>query len=309
MIPAEVIIPLKPVVYVDVLFLVNFLVNFSLLYLTGKILRLKIKYLRVFGAAGAGALYAVLMFLPELSFIYSTAAKIFSCFGIVAAAYNIRRPLLYFKTLGVFIALTLCFGGGLFALFCFTGIGAALGAVVKNGVLYLKLPWQVLFLAAMLLILCVFAALSSGVNGRRNNFATIHIYYMGKKGEVTALLDTGNTLSDPLSNCPVIVCEYKTLKNILPYEINTLFENGDENNFAKIEKAFMSVGTKLQIRLIPFSSIGRENGLLIGFKPDSVSVFVNEKEMFSGEVTVGICNNALSDDKSFQALINPGVLS
>ncbi len=272
---------MKPVVYVDVLFLVNFLVNFSLLYLTGKILRLKIKYLRVFGAAGAGALYAVLMFLPELSFIYSTAAKIFSCFGIVAAAYNIRRPLLYFKTLGVFIALTLCFGGGLFALFCFTGIGAALGAVVKNGVLYLKLPWQVLFLAAVLLILCVFAA----------------------------LLDTGNTLSDPLSNCPVIVCEYKTLKNILPYEINTLFENGDENNFAKIEKAFMSVGTKLQIRLIPFSSIGRENGLLIGFKPDSVSVFVNEKEMFSGEVTVGICNNALSDDKSFQALINPGVLS
>ena len=56
---------MKPVVYVDVLFLVNFLVNFSLLYLTGKILRLKIKYLRVFGAAGAGALYAVLMFLPE----------------------------------------------------------------------------------------------------------------------------------------------------------------------------------------------------------------------------------------------------
>ena len=116
-------------------------------------------------------------------------------------------------------------------------------------------------------------------------------------------------ISDDKQITMCISASHKTLKNILPYEINTLFENGDENNFAKIEKAFMSVGTKLQIRLIPFSSIGRENGLLIGFKPDSVSVFVNEKEMFSGEVTVGICNNALSDDKSFQALINPGVLS
>lgn len=306
---AEVIIPLKPVVYVDVLFTVNFFINFSLLYLTGKILRLKIKMIRLFGAAGAGALYAVLMFLPELSFIYGTAAKILSCFGIVAAAYNIRRAGLYFKTLGVFTALTLCFGGGLLALFCFTGIGAALGAVIKNGVLYLKLPWQVLFSGAALLGLCVFAALRGRTAGGRNSFATIHISYMGKMGEVTALLDTGNTLSDPLSNCPVIVCEYETVKNILPYEINTLFENGDENNFVKIEKAFVNVGTKLQIRLIPFSSIGRENGLLIGFKPDSVSVSINEKEMFAGDVTIGICNNKLSDDRSFQALINPGFLS
>ena len=54
------------IIYADVLFLLNFLLDFALLWASGRFLRFKIKYWRLFLASLIGALYGVGILIPGL---------------------------------------------------------------------------------------------------------------------------------------------------------------------------------------------------------------------------------------------------
>ena len=63
-----------------------------------------------------------------------------------------------------------------------------------------------------------------------------------------------------------------------------------------------------RFRLIPFSSIGKSNGILVGFKPDKIIVKTNEEVFEIKESIVGIYNNILSSEGNYSALLNPDIL-
>ena len=297
---------MKPVVYIDVLFLVNFFINLILLCATSKILKLKTHPLRLSAAAILGAFYAVLIFYPKLGVLYTSVAKVLSSLAIAAVAFNIKGIRLYIKALFTFLMVTLAFGGGIFAIMCFTGLGAKSGMFLKNGVLYMNLPWQILITAAFVLYLLISKIRNAIVSGKEN-LIDMTVTYSGHSASLKALIDTGNALCDPITNTPVIVAEFKAVKRILPEEFTHIFENGNEDNLAEIEKAAANLSCR--IRLIPFKSLGCENGMLLGFKPDKVEIFLNEKPLTLGEVIIGLCSGGLSGDNSFSALIHPEIIS
>ena len=81
-----------------------------------------------------------------------------------------------------------------------------------------------------------------------------------KEFQVKAIVDTGNFLSDPITKTPVVVVEKDVLIGII--EDNIL------NNLDGIidGRSVLSDEYALKLRLIPFSSLGKENGLLIRYK-------------------------------------------
>lgn len=57
------------------------------------------------------------------------------------------------------------------------------------------------------------------------------------------------------------------------------------------------------IRLIPFSSLGNENSVLIGFKPDSIKVYYDDN-YFEKEAFIGIYNGHFClDSNEYNAII------
>ena len=290
---------MRPTVYIDVLFFINLLINLILLYVSARLLSLKIKPLRFLIASFFGALYSVLIFFPDFNVFYSGSAKLLSSLAIIAIAFNIKGWRLYFKTLGIFYLVTLLFGGCVFALFYLSGIGSRVGAVIKNGIIYFDLPWQFLFFSIGISYIIISGIWKSILNrARGNSFVSLNIEYSGSNATIRALLDTGNSLFEPISHSPVIVTEFGEIKNILPESIRAAVESGNIN----FEENF-------KIRVIPFSSVGKENGLLLGFQPDRVTATVNEHQYEIENVIIGISPTRLSKDKSFQALINPAVIS
>ena len=295
---------MSPTIYIDVLFLINLLINLILLYVTAKFMSLKVKTFRFFIASVFGAIYAVFMFLPDFSVFYTGVAKFMSSLMILAIAFNIKSWRLYLKTLCTFYTVTLCFGGTAFAFFCFSGVGSRVGAVIKNGVLYFNLPWQILFLSVAVSYIFI-----SGIwrnilkrNIKSTSSVTLQIEHLNKTATLTALIDTGNSLYEPISQLPVIVAEHKQIEEILPLSLSEAVKSGNIN---------FDSGTNLlsRIRVIPFSSVGKENGMLFGFRPDKVLVVINEDPFEIENVIVGISPTSLSKDKKFQALINPAVIS
>jgi stage II sporulation protein GA (sporulation sigma-E factor processing peptidase) len=55
--------------------------------------------------------------------------------------------------------------------------------------------------------------------------------------------------------------------------------------------------------MIPFSSLGRTNGMMIGFRPDAV--IVGEK---ISDVVIGIYNSRLCRDGRYQGLLGPELI-
>ncbi len=288
------------VYYIDILFLVNFVINYILLSVTAFIGRLPKKQWRIMLSAVLGAIYAVCIFFPDFSAIYSALFKITFSLFMLSVAYNLKSIRTFAKATGLFYLCTFIMGGGVFALFCFTDTGQKLGAVVSNGILYINLPWKLLFIsvfASYIIIRLLYYAVRTGI-ARDNMLVKIKVFLNGKSVEMDALIDTGNALCEPLGGAPVIVAEFDALKAILP-------EGMEEE---KIMAGGNPEGMEERIRIIPYSSIGKDNGILVGFRPDRISVTENEVTYIQEDVVVGICQGKISRDKSYRALLHPLIL-
>jgi len=123
----------------------------------------------------------------------------------------------------------------------------------------------------------------------KQSFCEIKIFRGDTVAKLTVLVDTGNTLTEPLSHFPVIVAELKSIKKLI--------------NDEKAE----SISSK--IRMIPFKSVGTSNGLLVGFRPDKVEINTRDTNILVEEVVIGICNFTLSKNGNYQGLLNPALIS
>ena len=74
---------------------------------------------------------------------------------------------------------------------------------------------------------------------------------------------------------------------------------GDFSNISeKTKSEYIS-----KLKLIPFSSLGKQNGMLIGIKPDYIKIKTEEKENKIENVIIGIYNKSLTKKGEYQALI------
>ena len=119
-------------------------------------------------------------------------------------------------------------------------------------------------------------------------FHRLVIYKDGKAATLSVMLDTGNMLTDPLTGHPVIIAEKSALKGIVPIGVDLT------------DPIAMSQHIK-GIRLIPFKSLGCENGLLAGFKPDKVCADCDISE----NITIAIASGSLSKSGEYNALAGP----
>ena len=124
----------------------------------------------------------------------------------------------------------------------------------------------------------------------------------GKKVETVAMIDTGNLLKEPITNTPVIVVEHTLLYDCLPKEIlNHLDEllGGDFRGIPEnIREEYI-----VKLKFIPFSSLGKQNGMLLGIRVDSVTIKSDEGEKKKENIILGMYNKSLTKRGEYRALI------
>ena len=77
-------------------------------------------------------------------------------------------------------------------------------------------------------------------------------------------------------------------------------------NFANIDLEKLIGGDepnteKLKLKIIPFNSIGKQNGMLIGVKPDFVKIEYEDREEYIYDVVIGMYDKKINKD--YHALI------
>lgn len=237
------------VVYVDVLVALNIFVTYFLLHCTRGLLRKTVKRRRLALGAVIGGLYALVIFLPDLSDIVSILLNVVACCLIVLAAFPVHTFREFLKAFGAFLVVNFAFAGLMLALWLTLHPN---GMVYNNGAVYFDIDIKVLVLST----LACYGILSAAafLLKRRtpdNKIFEIELCHKGKTVFAKALLDTGNALSDGFSDTAVLVAVPQVVKELLGTDLDSLF---------LIKKDFETESSE-RIRLIPFSTVG-DGGVL-----------------------------------------------
>lgn len=275
-------------IYIDVLFLVNLIINICLIVCTGSVLKLPCKVLRVSGASAVGALYSCLVFIGDFGALTSVAMRVAFALLIILTAFGMCKIRQLIKRALVFFGLTVGLGVCTLALLYFTDMGIKLGGVVKNGIFYFNIPIWFMLTACVGAYIAITLIQKLMKKSTARSYARITLSHLGRTVELKALVDTGNMLSDPFTGRKVLIAEANVLSPLFDFNTEERFKEG----FEDLPEGF---------RLIPFSSIGKENGLLAAFVPDKVSVESAEKD----NIITAVFTGNLSQSGDYNALIGP----
>lgn len=295
-------------VYGDIIVLENFIMNFIILWCTAKLLKHKHSWLLLVIASFLGAIYALGSYFGEFHYFYSPYMKVIFSIFIIIIAYLPHHIRDFVKLMAVFYITSFVFGGAAFGLFYFlNGL-----KYISYGTFYIK-DFPVKTLLASIAIAYIVVKYSWDFiqyRVKRERILTeIYILLDNKKVAIMALVDTGNALNEPISKAPVVVAEYASIKELLPKDVQIIFEKENQNDFNMIAHIMSNSELVTRFRVIPFKSLGKENGMLLGFKPDEIQLIENNKQQSIKHIIIGIYSKKLSNSGEYSALIHPDILN
>ncbi len=190
------------------------------------------------------------------------------------------------KQLVIFYLSSFAFGGCAFALLYFI---KPQDVLIKNGVYIGTYPIKIALLGGIvgfIIIQTAFKIVKTKLKPK-DMLHKIKIQLFEKQETICALLDTGNLLRDPITKTPVIIVEKAKMYNILPKELLDNIEeiiNGKTIDFNdKEDEKYLS-----KMKIIPFSSIGKTNGMMLGIRANKVTIEMDENEKEIENVIIGI---------------------
>lgn len=140
-------------------------------------------------------------------------------------------------------------------------------------------------LAALMAFTCmIMLALWYKERKEKRSIYTVKISENGACLELKALYDTGNSLIEPISGRPVSIVE--------------------EN---EITRPWLELKPQ-RYKVIPFRSIGEENGIMEGTTVDELTISIGDRQIIEKDAVVALYKGKLSKDGSFQMILNQGLL-
>lgn len=273
------------VVYIDMLFLLNLIANYLLLLAAGRMSGSVLRRWRIGLGASLGALYAVLIFLPGLGWLAHWLCKLASGVLMALIAYGGERELLRVTVL--FFGASAGLAGAVLGLELLGNVSLTL----EHGVFYSQIDLRLLLL---LFVACYFVlSLFFRRVGRHSGRELVRLELTLESGtaSLTALRDTGHTLTDPVNDRPVVVAHWKSLASLLPSWV-------DPSDPVQSVKRCHAQGSR-QARLIPYRAVGVDCGMLLALR--SREVTADGKPL--GGLLVALSPTPVDDGGAYQALI------
>lgn len=294
------------VIYVDVelgLALMNFVFDYLLLWATVTATHLPASYWSIARGALVGTVhYAVATLswwglLPGYSWWHSPLATLLVPVLMLMATYGIHRRV--WRATGYFLLMSAISAGGGYA------VANALGAP--------NAPHHLAGTISACIILLVLAELGWGAISEQLRhkplFIPVEVEFPTGKAQVLALYDTGNHLRDPLTSRQVIVVERAAISGILPAAVYQAPELLAAGRISALTQQLTVAGWAQRVHLVPFTSVGANNGLLVGLRPLQISIQIGHQQYAISNCLIGLCDHPLDTEGQYQALIGPEVIT
>ena len=281
------------VIYLDTLFLLNAIIDYLLLLCTAKVAGDPLHRIRYGCGALLGGVYAVAIFFPNFGFLSQPLCRVAVAVLMVLISFGGASNLLR-KTL-IFFALSCAFGGGVLAISMLGGEQMSLQGGVVYSVMDLKMV--LLSASACYVVLTIVFRRFGRHTAIGRELVPVKISMDGRQVTLIGLVDTGNTLTDPVSGCPVLVVEGASLGGIFP--------EGEQLSCQELQDPPTTMekrrGTALahRFRLLPYRAVGIEMGMLLAIRVVRVDI----NGVSRNGVLVALSPSAVSDGGRYRVLV------
>lgn len=269
--------------YVDQYILINLCINFTILHITSKIIKSKVKTTTILLVSLCSSVISLLL----LKISVPTFLILFLPILMILITFKPKSGLLIAKHTAIFYSIAFLTGG----LGC-----ALLNTFYKNGY---PQTLKVIFIAITMSYIAV-NIVSDFYEKRVKTDSLSHkveISLNEKSVKFDAYYDTGNNLKEPVSGLPVIVTNIKSVKTLLPESFVYEFSHNP-----CISEMFIHHNSNIKLKFVPFHTIA-ESGLMLCFVPDKITV--DETEV---NALIGISKSNISHDHSYNAILNPQII-
>lgn len=270
--------------YLDGVLLLNSLVDYLLLVVCGNVTATPVRRLRVLGAGLCGGLYAIMTLLPGFAFLGQLHWAAVMAWVLTVLAFGTRPGMI--RRSVVLLLLTASFSGIVSLL---TEVFSAPDSILGSSVYY-PLSFSALVLTAG----GSYGLMKIGLDRMTHHGGEIveaEVTLLGEKVFFTALRDTGNTLHDPVSGIPVMVADQRILARLLG-------KRKLSDDPVTLMEQLQREEPELYPRLIPYKTVGVENGMLLAVSPEKVMIGGREERQLLAFSTVSV-----SDGGGYEALI------
>lgn len=246
-------------IYVDVLLATNYLIDWMLLSLAGRLAGRRPRRGRQCLAAAVGALGALGIFLPVSGPLVSAGLRLGVTVGMLLAAWPFAGVRALVREFCCLLLCGLLVGG---ALSWLGSLGPAQRLLCRNGIVYLHFsPMLLLLNVALAYGLLTLAQRLLRFGSPPPQPLTVRLTVQGRTKTLGAMVDSGNLLREPFTGWPAVVCGAEALEGLLEPELLLLLrQNAPPQQLAPWSPRFL-----------PYDSVGGQ-GLLPAFSGERLHI-------------------------------------
>lgn len=270
-------------VYADMLFMVNWLMDYVLLRALAAVLQLSVSKKRTMAAAAIGAVWVCLITMISLP---NAVEKVFSLVFIsslmIITAFRPKGVRIFFRALAVLYGIAIL-GGGLVNLVYFhTGAGYYLKTLVWGQAEQNTKSAAAVLVSAAAVWMTVWLARQLMQYRHRQSGLYTAVLFLGEKAvSLKGLLDTGNQLREPVTGKAVHIAHKEAL-SLLRLDREDIFKF-----------------------LVPYHAVGTESGMLTAVRIDRMELTSQDGHCITIErPLIGLYEGRLSTENEYQLILH-----
>lgn len=264
-------------IYIDMVFFVNYMMDFLLLSLLKEILGKDSGRRERYMGAAVGAAWACFAAVVPMPGVLALVGNFGAALGMVAVTFRERGiHTLLFSGLGL-LFLAMLLSGLVTVLYGYTDFGYAMRLTGIPS--WFLLPVLSGGMAAVLRVSRYFWR----YQGTKRQLWQVTLKKGTKKLELIGFLDTGNRLYEPYGGRPVHLVSESCLGGFLAENDNFLY--------------------------IPYRSVGNEGGLLQGFLADEMVLSRQGRQVHATKPVLAVSKEPFSSQEAYQMILHPDFLA
>lgn len=301
-------------VYPDIIFVLNFILDYIILTILKVVNRKKSTVKRRILAAVFGAFIAALVgLLPWMNvFIRFIIINVVTSMVMLLLAFGKLSISDLMKQMTTLFLITYSIGGLINSIYYNTRIRVKLVPIGKT-VIFSNIPAKYIIVIALLLFPTIIFLLwlYRIFHSNDREVYDLELIFHNTRIKSKGFYDSGNCLYDPLFKKPVIIVEEILLEELLSPELLNEYEAvkaGIETNRAEAFDGNGICTPTLGLRIIPYQSIGKQHGIMLGLILDKVIIYKKTEEICIEKVTAAISDIKLSTKSKYHVILHKDLI-
>ncbi|SEN62921.1 stage II sporulation protein GA (sporulation sigma-E factor processing peptidase) [Amphibacillus marinus] len=297
-------------IYLDLIIVLNFLIDFMIIQLTGFLSKQQTRGWRLtLAALFAASIVIITVLFPSSPLLHPVGKLILSGF-IIAIAFKVKTIRLFLKSWVIFYFVTFAIGGiiiGLHFLF------QQPFQVNQTNVLTVSTGFgtPISWLFVTISFPCCWWLTRHTMdkqqlmNYQAKQLFSCQLHIIDVVVTTTGYVDSANHLIDPVSRKPIVIIDLNVINQLFSLEEITQLKNISE----QLDLTIANERMRSKLRFIPFQDVSNNNGLLLVIKPRQIIVQNKERVFSTKDFLVGLRFESLSDDQQYHCLLNPNLFT